>query len=430
MIRKGFNFIICGTFLIILFSGSVSAQDSLKVESESLCPEKDLTDVVRGALNKPAKIKKEGEGSLLLLPIIGSNPATGFMIGVGGQYAFKMPQSPTYSLIMGSLQYTTQNQFIFMLKNNIYTKHNKIFFSGDWRYLIFSQSTYGLGPNAPEGGIVDYQYGLGGIETTSDSLAQPMKFNFARLHQSVGFKIAKETYLGFGYQMDSYFKIVDEKLKLNPGDSLITSHYAYNTENGFDTKSYFTAGLNARFVIDKRDNMIMAYKGYYLSINYRAGLKFIGNDKNSNLLQFEWRSYHGLSKTNPSHLIAFWLLGDFVEKGRVPYMVLPSTAYDQRGRSARGYTQGRFRGNELLYGEAEYRFPISPCNGLLGGVLFVNATTANNPYQDLKLFESIKPSYGFGFRVKADKYSRTNLAIDFGFGKQSFGFYLAASETF
>jgi hypothetical protein len=29
-----------------------------------------------------------------------------------------------------------------------------------------------------------------------------------------------------------------------------------------------------------------------------------------------------------------------------------------------------------------------------------------------------------------DKKTRTNLAIDFGFGDKSSGFYLAASETF
>jgi hypothetical protein len=66
----------------------------------------------------------------------------------------------------------------------------------------------------------------------------------------------------------------------------------------------------------------------------------------------------------------------------------------------------------------------------LGGVLFVNGTTANNPIQTLKLFESVKPGYGFGLRVMVDKQSRTNLAIDFGMGDKSTGFYLAAAETF
>ena len=123
-------------------------------------------------------------------------------------------------------------------------------------------------------------------------------------------------------------------------------------------------------------------------------------------------------------------MGSFSPAGDFPYMILPATAYDQRGRSARGYSQGRFRGNNLVYGEAEYRFPLSQPGGILGGVLFANATTADNPAQDLKLFGSIKPGYGFGLRILADKKSRTNLAVDYGFGSRSSGFYFAASETF
>lgn len=39
----------------------------------------------------------------------------------------------------------------------------------------------------------------------------------------------------------------------------------------------------------------------------------------------------------------------------------------------------------------QYRFPISKCGGILGGVLFMNATTADNSTLHLNLFESIKP---------------------------------------
>lgn len=419
-------------FFLICFNGisPLIAQDSARVYPDTLCPEYDLTDLIRGALNKPPKVKTEGAGSLMLLPILGSNPATGFMIGVGGQYAFKIPEHSNYSLISGSLQYTTKNQFIFMLKNNIYTNNNRIFFSGDWRYLIFSQSTYGLGTTSPEGGIIDYQFSMAGTEISSDSLTQPMTFNFGRLHQSVMFEIRNGIYLGLGYQYDAYFKIEDKSLRLGTPDSLLTSHYAYNTYYGFDTNKYHNSSLSVRFVLDKRDNMIQPYKGYYFSLNWQGGFKFTGNDRKSNVYQFEWRSFHGLSERNPTHLLAFWLLGNFAQEGTLPYMILPATAYDQRGRSARGYTQGRFRGNNMLYGEVEYRFPLSPCGGILGGVLFANATTANNPALSLGLFESIKPSYGFGLRVKLDKYSRTNLAADLGFGHQSMGFYLAVSETF
>ncbi|MBL7857556.1 MAG: hypothetical protein JNM57_07695 [Cyclobacteriaceae bacterium] len=418
-------------FLLIvsLFLPWVSVAQDLP-GADTSCVQRDLADVIRSALNKPAKTKESTEGSLLLIPVIGSNPATGFVFGVGGQYAFKMPEATLYSMISGTAQVTTKNQYIFMLKNNIYSKRQRFFYSGDWRFQIFSQPTYGLGTNSPEGGVLDYQYNLGGIETSSDSLTQPMKFNFARLHQSMGFKVREGIYLGFGYQYDGYGKIIDEKLRLTPGDSLITSHYAYNTQYGFDLDSYYSSAINLSLIIDTRDNMINAYKGYFASISWRGASRLTGNRTTDNIFQVEWRSFHGVSKKNPAHLVAFWLMGNFSAEGDFPYMNLPATAYDQRGRSARGYTQGRFRGNNLVYGESEYRFPISKCGGILSGVLFLNATTANNPAQNLSLFESVRPGYGFGLRILIDKKSRTTLAIDIGFSDKTSGFYLAAAETF
>jgi outer membrane protein assembly factor BamA len=257
-----------------------------------------------------------------------------------------------------------------------------------------------------------------------------MKFNFARFHQLVSFKIIEGLYAGFGYYYDGYYKIRDEKLRLPPEDLVLTSHYTYSTYYEFNTEKYMNSSLNINLVYDSRDNMINPYKGIYAMASWRGGLKFLGNEKTSNFTQLEWRSFHGLSKRNPRHLIAFWLTGSFSPEGELPYLILPATGYDQRGRSGRGYTQGRFRGANLVYGEAEYRFPISKCGGILGGVLFVNGTTADNPGQSLKLFESIKPGYGAGLRVMVDKRSRTNLAVDIAFGQKSSGFYLAASETF
>jgi hypothetical protein len=424
---------LCTTIIILLVlvkSVPVYGQDSLMFRTGPVFVQKEIGDIIREALHKPPKNKPEASGSLILLPIIGSNPATGFMLGVGGQYAFKMPGSSMYSAFMGSAQVTTKSQLLFLLKNNIYTRDNRIFFSGDWRFQIFSQSTYGLGTNSPEGGILDYQFNLDGEETSTDSLTQPMKFNFARIHQSASLKIVEGLYAGIGYNYDGYYKIVDEKLRLNQGDTLITSHYAYSQYYGFSTSSYYTSALNVNLLYDTRDNMINPYKGIYAMVSWRGGMKFLGNKTNSNFFQLEWRSFHPLSKSNPRHLLAFWLMGNFSPPGDFPYLILPATSYDQRSRSGRGYTQGRYRGNNFVYGESEYRFPISKHTGILGGVVFVNATTANNTAQSLKLFQSVRPGYGFGLRIMADKKSRTNLAIDYGFGNRSSGFYLAASEVF
>lgn len=432
--RNAFMFL-----LVLLLPFGIKAQnDSLDVDenepvaADTGCVQKDIPDVIRAIRHMPLKSDETpSEGSLILMPIIGSNPATGFMIGVGGQYGFKLKGEKTkFSLVSGSVQFTTKEQKLFILKNSIYSPDNKIIFSGDWRYTIYSQSTYGLGTNAPEGGILQTQYNIGGYETSDDSLVQPLKFNFLRLYQSVSFKIKGNFYAGVGYYLDAYNKIQDEKLRLQPGDSLITSHYAYSKYYDFPTDKYNRGTFNVNLVWDTRDNIINPYKGYYLFVNWRTVPKIFGEERAFSFFNVEWRNYISLSQRNPRHLIGFWLLGDFAPEGELPYLILPATAYDQRGRSARGYTQGRFRGNNLVYGETEYRFPISQCSGVLGGVVFLNATTASNPQQELALFESIKPGYGAGIRIMLDKKTRTNLAVDYGFGEKSQGFYFAVSETF
>ena len=350
--------------LIILFPFFSNAQKVKTDTATAICVQRDLGDVIRKMRNKPPKDTVDSKGGILLLPIIGSNPATGFMLGVGGQYAFKRSGADTrYSMISGSVQFTTKNQQLFLLKNNIYTKNNNIFLTGDWRYLIYSQSTYGLGTNAPEGGILDYQIGLAGQETSIDSLAQPLKFNFLRFHQSVSFRIKKSFYIGVGYYLDGFSHIKDEKLRLTPGDSLITSHYAYSKYYGFDTNKYTSSAIGVNLVSDTRDNMINPYKGHYAMLSWNGSMEFLGSDKSANFYEFEWRSFHPLSKTNPRHLMALWAMGNFTPEGELPYLILPATAYDQRSRSGRGYSQGRFRGNQMVYTEAEYRFPISPCGG-------------------------------------------------------------------
>lgn len=421
------------SLMILLIDFPVMGQDgpatTLPVHDSS-CIQRDLKDVLNQALRKNPKERKERSGSMLLVPIIGSNPAIGFMVGVGGQAAFKMPGCDDYSSFSGSAQITTKSQKIFMLKNNVYTRGNRFYLEGDWRFLVYSQSTYGLGTSAPEGGLVDYQYHLFGVSTTLDSLAQPMKFNFARFHQSVSFNLYKGLMAGIGFEFDYYFKIRDEKFAYGPVDTLLTSHFVYNVLYGFDTERYLTSLLNFHVVYDTRDNIMNAYQGMLAKVAYNVGPKFLGNSKISHSLDIEWRSFHSLSQRHPRHLVAFWLMGNFTRTGDFPYMILPATAYDQRSRNSRGYTQGRFRGPDLIYAEAEYRFPISLCSGVLGGVLFVNATTTDNPLLNINLFDVIRPGVGTGLRVMIDKASRMNLAVDVAWGHKSFGFYLNVTETF
>ena len=113
--------------------------------------------------------------------------------------------------------------------------------------------------------------------------------------------------------------------------------------------------------------------------------------------------------------------------GKVPYFNLPGTQLDINGRSGRGYPLGRFRGRHMFYAEGEYRFDISR-NGLLGGVGFMNFQIMSEPLTNK--FDYINPAIGFGARVKFNKKSDTNLAIDFGFAPGAFNLYIGLGEWF
>ena len=68
-----------------------------------------------------------------------------------------------------------------------------------------------------------------------------------------------------------------------------------------------------------------------------------------------------------------------------------------------------------MYAEIENRFSLTK-NGLLGLVLFANAVSISNPDAKVKLMDHIEPAAGFGLRIKFDKYSRTNICVDYGIG--------------
>ena len=98
------------------------------------------------------------------------------------------------------------------------------------------------------------------------------------------------------------------------------------------------------------------------------------------------RSFISL-RTDRRQRLAMWVHGDFVGSGTAPYFDLPALGTGILGRSGSGYTEGRFRGEQLMYGEVEYRATLTR-NGLLGMVAFVNATALANQQTGEQLFDA------------------------------------------
>ena len=366
-------------------------------------------------------------------PYIGYNPAYGMLIGVGstiGMYLGEPETTPISSAVV-AINLTTKSQILFNLRTILYSKESRFMLRGDWRYLLFSQPTYGLGTgmkHQKEGGII---LNDGGQTYPIQPDEEPIEYNYLRLYESFYFKITKTLYAGVGYNLDHFSNIADTKLDLDTVPPDTTSHYAYCKEYGFDTARYTVSGLSFELLMDSRDNTIRPTKGFFANVAFRPNFTWLGSSKTSWMINTEFRGYKNLSKRRPDHLVGFWYLGQFTPKGKVPYLGLPSIAWDMYNRTGRGYIQGSIRGINFVYGEVEYRFPISRYTGILSGVLFFNITTASSDDGKHNLFQYYDPAGGAGLRVMFNRKTLSNLCIDLAMGRNGeLGIYFNLNETF
>jgi hypothetical protein len=366
-------------------------------------------------------------------PYVGYNPAYGMLIGVGstiGMYLGEPPATPISTAVV-SVNLTTKSQILFNLRTNIYTRDARFVLRGDWRFLIFSQSTYGLGTGVKHqrsGGII---LNDGGQTNPIMPDEEPIKYNYIRLYESVYFRATDWLYAGLGYNLDHFSGITDEKLSLGPDSVNITHHYRYSDEHGFDSSKYVMSGLSVELLMDSRDNAIRPTRGLFANISFRPNFSFLGSSQNSLMLNTEFRGYKKLSQKRPDHLLGFWFIGQFTQDGKVPYLGLPAIAWDMYNRTGRGYIQGSIRGTDFIYGEVEYRYPISRYTGILSGVVFFNVTTASSDDGTRDLFQYLDPAAGVGLRIMFNRRTLSNLAVDFGMGAdRKLGVYFNLNETF
>jgi outer membrane protein assembly factor BamA len=426
---------ILGLVFILIEQVPLEAQKPEKYTSpqENIVNPIDLIDVLRGWMKKDStsrnSVSLPGVKNVSLLPIVGYGPANGFVIGAAVSVTQLLgdPATTQLSSALLNASFTTKKQILLNLRSDLYLANNVWYIPGDVRFLFFAQPTYGLGVYGLTSST--YSFNIGGINVDKSITEQPMRFDYVRIYETVVREISRHWYAGLGVNIDYHFDIQDQSLQLDTPNRVITSHYLYSKKYGFDTSHYSTNGLSLQFIYDSRDNSVNPFKGYYANLSFRVNPTFLGSSQQSTMLFYEWRNYVSLQKSKPRNLLAFWTWGSFVTSGNVPYLALPSITWDTYGRSGRGYIQGRLRGKEMMYAETEWRFPITE-NGLLGGVAFVNATTASNPLTGQSLFSSVAPGYGVGLRITMNKKDRTNICVDYGRGIGSSGIYFNIRETF
>ena len=406
-------------FILISFAQDPKAASTLKMQDTFHVRTKqlhllnghvqvDIFDVINHFFGKQKEIRKDtskiktGKFYGSLLPSVEYTLQTGFAGALNGNLAFYTSnhELANISSIYAVAKYTQNKQFILPVQANIWTKGNKYNIQTDWHFEKFPQQTYGLG----------------GLTTEADGYQ--IDYDYVRLYQTLYKTIFTDFYLGAGFNFDYFFNISE----VNPlkGDTTDFEKYGLSPKE-------VSSGLTLNLLYDERRNSINPMQGYFANIVYRTNYKFLGSDTSWQALLLDLRKYQNFPASS-KNILAFWTYDWLTLSGKPPYLSLPSTASDTYNNFGRGYIQGRFRGRDLLYFETEYRFGIT-ANGLISSVVFGNAQSYTE--ETTHRFEAVLPGWGAGIRIKLNKFSRTNLALDYGFGLHgSHGIFANLGEVF
>ena len=395
------------------------------LHADSVNKQFDVADLYNAALHpKKKEDAHHSKSGVTIIPNIAANPTIGLQGGikaVAGKVLGKKKYPETYmSVAATSASITTKGILYFYISHNVFTPGNKWNFQGS---LVAAKS---VTPDFGQG------IGEGSAPNADDALLintgrKPYVYHsqYYRFYEKAYKQIKKNLFVGGGVEFD-----IRRKLTVagnNPDEA--TPQDVYNSRYGFANDHYMSNGFLFDVEYTTRDNQNRPYKGMYFDAGLRVNQTWLGSTQSASQLMVDFRKYISLSTRNPANVLALWTWSSYVLGGVLPYLELPGTGRDPNFRSGRGYTSQYFKSTKYFYSEAEYRFPIMR-NQFLSGVVFANVQSANNDVH-VKLFEIWQPAAGAGLRVLFNKATRTNLCLDYAWGRYgSKGFFLGLNEAF
>jgi hypothetical protein len=405
-------------------------EDSLRAKSQkekkianNTSKQYDFGNLTNAILHPKKQVNPSHNSSgITIVPNVAANPTIGEQLGIKAVAGKKLGHDSITLLSVGatSATITTKGIIFFYINHNIFTPGNKYNFQGS---LVVSKTV------SP-----DYGFGIGRYLPTTNAAALTLEdplhkayaihSYFFQAREKVYKEVAKNLFIGAGLDFDIR-RDMTQKDTVNNG----TPMSVYNNQHGLPQSHYAADGFLFNIEYTTRDNPNRAYKGIYFDAGVRINQTFIGSTKNAVQFTTDIRKYISLSEENPETVLALWNWGSYLASGVIPYLELPGPGRDGAFRSGRGYTTQYFKSTEYNDSEAEFRFPIL-ANKFISGVVFGNLQSGNDE-QGTKLFQVFQPGYGTGLRVLFNKVTRTNLALDYAFGKfGNKGFFLNLNEAF
>jgi hypothetical protein len=383
----------------------------------------DFSDLTRTILHPHRQANPmHNRSGITVVPNIAANPTIGGQLGIKAVAGRRLgtDSNTLFSVGATSASITTKGIIYFYINHNLFTPGNKWNLQGN---LVVAKTV-----------TPDFGYGIGqrlSGGTKEDSvLGNPnhkgylIRSYYYNAREKVYKNVAKNLFVGAGLSFE-----IRRHINLGDTTNNATPSSVYNNRHGFPRDRYSANGFLFNVEYITRDNPNRAYRGIFFDAGIRINQTWIGSTKNSVQVTTDFRKYLSLSASNPEMVLAFWNWGSYLLGGDLPYLELPGTGRDGTFRSGRGYTSQYFKGTQFNDTELELRFPIL-ANKFISGVMFGNLQTGNDEH-GTKIFQVFQPGYGGGLRVLFNKRTRTNLALDYAYGRFGRkGFFLNLNETF
>lgn len=347
--------------------------------------------------------------SFFPLPVLGYSQEKGLEIGAATLYSFYTSADPSLrnSTINLIPSITTEKQFKIDLKTDIWTSANDWHFKSNLRYHDFPLYFYGLGDTTRK---------VDGTLLAN----QRYKVQLEAEHRIDGHFYAG---LSLQFQQDAYS--AKEMKGIYPGMALTDKDGGYVTFIGVTG------------IYDNRDNQNYTHIGSWVKLNIAYAPPFISKHA---LWKFDAQARHFIPISRKS---TFALNGLFnsLQGSQLPFYLLPEMGNDLM---MRGYYTGRYRDQNYLAMQAEYRYFLDPKIPI--NIWFVHmqpkfalaafggsGAVFNN--RDIGI-NHFKPSYGMGIRWFYDEGARLTIRIDYAWGEKrtgeqrQSGLYLSLAEAF
>jgi outer membrane protein assembly factor BamA len=289
---------------------------------------------------------------ILVYPTLAFAPETSWEIGFSSLYVYFANRDTTNRLseINGFTFVTLENQYGLWFDHALYSDRDRWFFLGRLRFQSFPLFYHGIGSDTP-------------VEATAE-----VEANQIIIKERVLRNIKNDLFIGleFDYQ------------RLAAVDFVLPEPMDMDFEMPLGSDGSDNLGLGIGLVQDNRHNVLNVRKGFFSELAFLHYNPAWGSTFNFTSIQSDTRVYKPMGKNN---VLAAQLLGQF-NFGDVPFNQLALLGGEN---IMRGYYYGRYRDNNQIAAQVEYRFLPLPFNftDRIGAAIFAGAGSVFNDVSDI-----------------------------------------------